>query len=302
MDRRAFVDRCGMLLGTMLIATEAGGWSPQRDTHTGPASAAPPRTGTSDTTRRLSTIGLELYSVRVAMQRDPERTLAAVRKIGYTDVELLWSFGNFGRTPAQVRQSLANEGLRATSAHVSPSTILVGWERSLDIARLLGHQTMIVPSFSADLGLTLDDWKEWAERFNRAGEVARRAGIWLAFHNEPEHQRTLDGQVPLDVFVAATDPQFVRLQLDVGNMVMGGADPLDFLTKHGQRCWSFHIKDVVADRSRDTELGKGTVDLRRILAAVPDLEQRTVFVEQEGASDPLASAKVDFDYLKAMEL
>ena len=55
------------------------------------------------------------------MRRDPERTLAAVRAMGYTDVELLWSFGNFGRTPAQVRAALDKEGLRAPSAHISPT-------------------------------------------------------------------------------------------------------------------------------------------------------------------------------------
>src|SRR5213596_1465618 len=84
---------------------------------------------------QLQRIGLELYSVRHAMARDPERTLAAVRAIGYTDVELLWSFGNFGRTTEQVRAALDKEGLRAPSAHCSPTILLVGWERSLAIAQ-----------------------------------------------------------------------------------------------------------------------------------------------------------------------
>src|ERR1700694_3372382 len=131
---------------------------------------------------RLDRIGLELYAVRRAMRADPERTLAAVRAIGYTDVELLWSFGNFGRSPQQVRDTLAHEGLRAPSAHISPATIVVGWERSLDTAKMLGHEYLIVPSLQADLCLSLDDWREWADRFNAAGAVARRAGGWLAFH------------------------------------------------------------------------------------------------------------------------
>ncbi|HYT82974.1 MAG TPA: hypothetical protein VEK86_05960, partial [Gemmatimonadales bacterium] len=74
-----------------------------------------------DRAGRLARIGLELYSVRDAMRRDPDRTLAAVRAIGYTDVELLWTFGNFGRTTEQVRAALDREGLRAPSAHVSPT-------------------------------------------------------------------------------------------------------------------------------------------------------------------------------------
>src|SRR3989441_11283361 len=150
---------------------------------------------------QLQRIGLELYAVRHAMARDPERTLAAVRAIGYTDVELLWSLGNFGRTTAQVAAALQHEGLRAPSAHVSPAVILVGWERSLETAKLLGHQYLIVPSFTADTTRTIDDWPQWADRFNAAGAIARRAGVWLAFHNEADHMTPIDRTVHYDVFV-----------------------------------------------------------------------------------------------------
>src|SRR5438132_504492 len=155
--------------------------------------------------------------------------------MGYTDVELLWSFGNFGRTTEQVRAALDHEGLRAPSAHVSPTVVLVGWERSLAIAHRLGHEYLIVPSFTSDTTRSLDDWREWADRFNAAGAAARRAGIWLAFHNEADHMTPIAGTVPYDVFVQRTDPTVVRHQLDVGNLIMGGGLP---------------CADAVADRLR----------------------------------------------------
>jgi sugar phosphate isomerase/epimerase len=278
MDRRSFVHALG---------TTLAGASLVRDS--------------MPTSTRLDRVGLELYSVRDAMRRDPERTLAAVRAIGYTDVELLWSFGNFGRTPQQVRASLDHEGLRAPSAHISPAVILVGWERSLDIAKTLGHEYLIVPSLTVDTQRSLDDWRDWADRFNAAGAVARRAGIWLAFHNEPDHMKPLNGVVPYDVFVERTDPSVVRLQLDIGNMAQGGGDPFQYLGRHRGRYWSFHIKDVVADHTHDTELGKGTLDLRRFLAAIPDIQHKPVYVEQEGATDQLASAALDYRYLSTLE-
>src|SRR5437868_13534296 len=105
---------------------------------------ATPRRGLA--AKRLGRIGLELYSVRKAMKADPERTLAAVRAIGYNDVELLWSLNNFGRTPEQVRATLAHEGLRAPSAHIDPRILGTDWEKSLATAKLLGHQYLIVPS------------------------------------------------------------------------------------------------------------------------------------------------------------
>ena len=278
MHRRTFVQAA-------VASLASGPWPPLRGTRAG----------------RLSRIGLETYSVRGAMRQDPERTLAAVRAMGYTDVELLWSFGNFGRTAAQVRATLDREGLRAPSAHCSPTILFVGWDRSLEMAHTLGHEYLIVPSFTPDTARSLDDWREWADRFNVAGAAARRAGIWLAFHNEPDHVTPIDGMVPYDVFVTRTDPSVVRLQLDVGNMAMGGGDPLAYLQRYRERYWSFHLKDVLPDRSSDTELGAGTVDFRKLLAAIPDLDRKPCYVEQEEAKDPLASAGRNCAFLKGLE-
>lgn len=250
---------------------------------------------------RLKRIGLELYAVRNAMRANPEQTLGAIKAIGYDDVELLWSFKNFDRTAKQVRDALDKEGLKAPSCHMAPETLLADWDQSLATAKYLGHQYMIVPSLPAETNRSIEAWKLWANRFNSAGEVARRAGIWLAFHNEPNHQTPIMGEIPIEVFAKALDPQVVRLQLDVGNMLMGGGDPLNFLSRYRDRCWSFHLKNVVADKSTDTELGAGTFDLRTFLAAIPDLEKKPCFVEQEGAKDEMASAKANYDYLKALE-
>ena len=258
------------------------------------------RVAITDKPRPLARIGLELYSVRDAMRADPERTLGAVRAMGYSDVELLWSMGNFGRTPEQVRATLELEGLRAPSAHISPAALTDDWERSLATAKLLGHEYLIVPSLPADTKTSLDRWREWADRFNVAGAAARRAGLWLAFHNEPHHVKPIDGTVPYDLFVRLVDPALVRLQLDVGNMAMGGGDPMRYLRTYGDRYWSFHLKDVVADRTHDTELGAGTLNLRGMLAGIPAIDRKPCYVEQEGAADPMASAKRNCAYLRAL--
>ena len=275
MERRAFVQSLGAAAAGVLLER-------------------PPRASA----KRLDRIGLELFAARKAMSADPERTLAAIRAIGYTDVELLWGFGNFGRTIAQVKAALKNTGLRAPSAHVSESVIFVGWERSLAIAKELGQEYITVPDFAADTTRTLDDWREWADRFNAAGAVARRAGIWLAFHNEPNHMRPIDGRVPYDVFLERMDPSVVRLQLDVGNMLIGGGDPMRYLTQYRDRYWSFHIKDVVKDRSSDTRLGRGIFDFKSFLAAVPQIDSKPCYVEDESPTDELGAARSNYQYLR----
>ena len=254
----------------------------------------------AQSTLPLKRIGLELYSVRKEMAQDFDRTLAAVRAIGYTDVELLWSHNNWGKSTAQVKAALEREGLRAPSAHISPTAMLVNWERRLETAKVLGHEYLIVPSLTSDTQRTLDDWRAWADRFNEAGAVARRAGIWLAFHSEPDHMKPVEGRVPYDIFVERTDPNVVRHQLDIGNMALGGADPMAYLAKYKDRYWSFHIKDVVADRSRDTELGAGVLNLKAILAAIPNIDAKPCYVEQEGSQDSVASARKNFEYLRRL--
>lgn len=249
--------------------------------------------------KHLKHIGLELYSVRKAMRADPEGTLAAVRAAGYTDVELLWSMNNFNRTIPQVKASLAHEGLRAPSAHISPSNLTEDWEKHLDDAKLLGMQYLIVASLPESAN-TIDLWKQWADTFNKAGATARKANLWLAFHNEPDHMKPIDGQIPYDVFIKRLDPKVVRLQLDVGNMVIGGGDPMAYLHRYPNRYWSFHIKDVVPDKSSDTELGTGTVNFRRLFEAIPNVNEKPAYVEQENPQDEIAAAQHNAAYLKKL--
>jgi sugar phosphate isomerase/epimerase len=161
---------------------------------------------------------------------------------------------------------------------------------------------LIVPSLPSETKESLDAWRAWADRFNAAGAIAQRSGVWLAFHNEPDHMKPIGAtpEIPYDVFVEKLDPSAVRLQLDVGNMVMGGGDPMRYLARYRDRYWSFHLKDTVADRSRDTELGSGVFDLKRFLAAVPALPDKPCYVEQEGPKDELASARANFNYVRTL--
>lgn len=278
MRRRRFVQTLGMLATGAIVR---------------PRFLATPFAGG----RRLARVGLELYSVRNAMKAEPEGTLAAIRKLGYEQVELLWSFDNFGRTPQQVRTTLDALGLAAPSAHIAPEILLKDWDKSLEKARYLGHRFLVVPSLPDATATSLDAWRLWADRFNTAGEAARKAGLALAFHNEPEHVHPIDGVVPYDLFIARTDPAAVRLQLDFGNMAVGGGDPMAYLTKYRDRYVSFHVKDVVPDRSHDTELGAGVLDLKALLAAIPDIDDKPCYVEQEAPKDELASAGANYRYL-----
>ena len=258
--------------------------------------------GTAAGRRRLRRVGIQLYSLRDDARRDLERTLADIAAIGYKDVELLGSMNNFGMPAARLREVLDRNGLRAPSTHVSGS-VVDDLERNLDEAQTLGHQYLIVASLPIQGQRTLDDYRRWADRLNEAGRRARTRGVWIGFHNHANDMTVIDGVVPYDLLLERTDPALVRHQLDTGNTAMGGKDPAEYMRRYGSRYWLFHIKDVPRlGATSDTELGKGVIDFRQLLASIPDIDEKHLFVEQEtypGAA--IDSLRRDYVYISGLE-
>lgn len=252
--------------------------------------------------RRLQRVGIQLYSLRADARRDLERTLADIAAIGYKDVELLGSMNNFAMPAARLREVLDRNGLRAPSTHVSGG-VVDDLERNLDEAQTLGHQYLVVASLPIQGQRTLDDYRRWADRLNDAGRRARTRGVWIGFHNHANDMTVIDGVVPYDLLIERTDPSLVRHQLDTGNTAMGGKDPAEYMRRYGSRFWLFHIKDVPRlGATSDTELGKGMIDFRQLMASISDIDQKHLFVEQEtypGA--PIDSLRRDYAYISTLE-
>src|SRR2546423_6978281 len=188
-----------------------------------PQLACRPRVGAVAGGRRLRRVGIQLYTLRDDARRDLEGTLVNIAQTGYKDVELLASMNNFGMPPARLRAILDRNGLRAPSTHVE-ANVVDDLERQIDIAKILGHQYLIVASLPDAQHLGLDGYRRWADRFNEAGARALRSGMRLRVHDEAWDFQAINGAIPYHVFVERTDPSVVWLQLDTGNMAIGGKD------------------------------------------------------------------------------
>src|SRR5881394_1313353 len=268
-----------------------------------PQLACAPRTvSLTPGSRRLRRVGIQLYTLRDDARRDLEGTLVNIAQTGYKDVELLASMNNFGMPPARLRAILDRNGLRAPSTHVE-ANVVDDLERQIDIAKILGHQYLIVASLPDAEHLGLDGYRRWADRFNEAGARALRSGMRLGFHDEAWDFRPINGAIPYDVFVERTDPSVVWLQLDTGNMAIGGKDPLEYMKRYGNRYWLFHIKDAPAlGADHDVELGKGVIDFKRLLASIDHIDDKVLYVEQESyPGAPLDSVRRDYAYLSTLE-
>ena len=233
--------------------------------------------------RHLRRIGLQIYSVRDDARKDLERTLAAIAAIGYKDVELLASWKNFNTPARTVRGMLDRTGLRAPSTHID-ALALDDLERNLDDAQILGHEALIVASIPEERRKTLDDYRYWADRFNHAGAIAQKRGVWIGFHNHAFDVQPVDGY---DLLLERTEPGAVRFQLDTSNLLAAGKDPMAYLKQFGSRYWSFHLKD-------EPEIGAGTIDFSRLLGSIDRIDEKLLYVEQENSPSPLDSVRRDY--------
>ena len=250
---------------------------------------------------RLGALGIQVSAVHADLNKDFNGTLAHVAALGYREIELVWWFGNFDRKPKQLRAALDAAGLRAPSAHISAAALVLGWERRLEQAHTLGHEYLFCTDFLADTQTSLDDWREWADRLNRAGETARRADIWVGLHNEDTGFQQIDGQVPYDVFLTRTDPAVTRHQLDTGNLALAGRDPMQYVKRYGDRYWSFHLKDHPTLSDGPNVPGAGTIDFAEFLSLVPEFDQKHFVVEFDAEGTALTAAERSYRYLRALD-
>ena len=235
--------------------------------------------------RALEGIGVQLYTLRTLMADGPDAVLARLAAIGYTEVELA---GTYGLAPRELRQRLDAEGLSAASSHLGIDAVRERWSETLEGAQELGQALIVVPSIPTS-EQSPESLRRVADDFNRAGEQARAAGIRFGYHNHAwEVEPLADGTRRMDLLLEWCDPDLVDWQMDVFWTVHGGADPIAYLSDHGARVTSVHIKDRTPDGTM-VAAGDGAIDFRSILARASELGLRHGFVEHDNPQDPLES-------------
>ena len=241
-------------------------------------------------------IGLQLYTVRAALEADFDPTLQRIAAIGYEEVEFA---GYFGRSAQQVRASLDRFRLTSPSAHVPLEAIGENWPSYLADAATLAQSYLVVAS--AGRMTELDGYRRIAERFNRAGESAVKSGVRLAYHNHDYEFSTLAGKTPYDVLLAETDPRYVWFEIDLYWLFKGGQDVFGYFDRWPGRVRMLHLKDADASPAhRITEVGAGILDWKRILARARQAGVEHYFVEQDDSSDPFMSIRSSFRYLTGL--
>jgi sugar phosphate isomerase/epimerase len=292
----------------------------QQSATVGLASMLPFRSAFAETSMP---IGVQLYTVQDELKKDALATLQALAKIGYREVE---SFPLQTITAAQMRKLLDDAGLKCPSAHLFFG--MAETAQLLDQANALGAHyavsSVLLPTTlqATDIpkmreiikAYTFDDYKKIAAKANEIGAQAQKAGLQYAYHNHNFEFRDFGGHTGYEILLKETDPKLVKFELDCGWMVTSGNNPIDYFQKYPGRYPLMHAKDFPADTPvnttsgvdpshRPTEIGRGHIDFKPIIAAAEKSGLQHIFVEQDPPIEGMTSleaVRVSYETLRPM--
>jgi sugar phosphate isomerase/epimerase len=229
--------------------------------------------------------GLELYSVRQELKKDPEGTVRAVAQMGYRGVEFYAPYFDWSETQAkQMRKLLDDLGIRCFSTHnnssyLSPEKI----GRARDMNLILGSKYIVMASSDPKPGL--DDWKAVADTLNAAADQLEPSGLKPGYHNHRREFTPVENRRPMEILAKNTKPS-VMLQLDVGTCLEAGSDPVAWIRANPGRIRSLHLKDWSPESEKGYKVlfGEGAADWKSIFeAAESGGGVEYYLIEQEGS-------------------
>ncbi|MBK9737805.1 MAG: sugar phosphate isomerase/epimerase [Saprospiraceae bacterium] len=259
----------------------------------------------------LSNIGLQLYTLRDAMNENPVGTLKAVKAIGYSHVECAgYSNGLFyGQPKENFKGLLASIDLKMYSGHTNtgfgkpPGTISMthNWERYCEDAAFMEQKYIVSAYFEPNERKTIDDYKKHAALFNTCAELAKKYNLIFCHHNHDFEFVPINGIVPYDILLKETDKNLVKFELDHYWTTKAKVNTKKLFKKNPGRFPLFHIKDMdnTIDRSF-TEVGSGVIDWVKIFRNAKLAGLDLFYVEQDICKNmaPLKSIEVSYNFLK----
>jgi sugar phosphate isomerase/epimerase len=256
-------------------------------------------------------IGLQLSTLVKHQVPEAEllENLRQVAAIGFQEVEP-WHAAYF-IPAAKLRKDITDSGLTVSSGHFEYSDLTADLQVQLDYAKALGLKWVVCPMLPKSQWTTPDGFHTAARDFNAWGKRVRDMGMRFAFHNHDYEFRQFGGTTGYDILLKETDPDIVFYEMDCYWIAQAGLDPLQMLNRLGKRVRMLHVKDRKAgfppsndmneSSAHFTEVGTGSLDWPKILAAAEKLQVEHYFIEQDHITGPpLDSLRISYKYLRSV--
>ncbi len=264
-------------------------------------------------------IGVQLYSIRDDMRKDPLGSLKKVAAMGYEYVEHANYVDRkfYGYKPQEFRKVLDDLGLKMISGHTvmgrqhwdeARNDFSDSWKYTVDDAAVLGQKYVVSPSMDNSMRSKYDDFMHYMEIFNKCGELCKKQGMKFGYHNHDfEFSEKLNDEKLFDIMMRTMDPDKVVVQLDMGNLYNGGAVALDVVRQYPGRFENLHVKDEIAasegsDKYESTIIGKGIVNAREVIDLATKIGGTEVYIiEQESyqGKTPMECIEEDLKVMKS---
>lgn len=251
--------------------------------------------------KKVSNIGVQLYTLRKEMTTDAIGTLKLLAKMGYKELESARSAkGNYyGLQPREIKKITSDLGMTLRSGHVHYDDT---FQQSIDNAAEAGQEYLICSSMPTN-GQTVSNYRSVADAFSKAGEQCKKSNLKFGYHNHEYEFEKDNGTVLYDVLLDNTDPSLVHMELDLGWVVAAGSDPIVYFKKYPGRFPLWHLKDMDLVKRHSTEFGKGQVAILQLLQQAKQSGMKHFFVEQEEYSGtPAESLQYNYDYLQKLDV
>ncbi len=255
---------------------------------------------------KMKDFGIQLYTVRDILPGDPKSVLKQLASYGYSFVESYEDDKGFfwGMSNTEFKKVISDLGMNMYSAHCD---VEKDFEKKIGEAAAIGMKYLIMAWEGP--GKTIDDYKRYAENFNKWGEQCKKGGIRFAFHNHDFSFRKLEGQFPEEVLLNNTDPTLVDFEIDIFWAVAAGQGPETWLKKYPGRFRLCHVKDMNKTPGKDNgknsvDLGTGTIDFKKVLKTAKENGMHYYIVEQEWyeGSTSLKSSQTDAGFMKKLKI
>jgi sugar phosphate isomerase/epimerase len=232
--------------------------------------------------KKKEIVGIQLYSIREDMHKDPDGTLKLLATMGYKYVEHANYIDRkfYGHSATDFKKLLDDLGLKMLSGHTvmgrqhwddTKKEFTDAWKYTVEDAAIAGQQYVISPWLDDSLRKTYDDLVRYMDVFNKSGELCKKSGMKFGYHNHDfEFSQKLNDKQVFDIIMENTDPSLVAQQLDMGNLYNGGAKAIDIAKKYPGRFELMHVKDEIKsaggeEKYESTILGDGIVNTREMV-------------------------------------
>ena len=254
---------------------------------------------------KTGSMALQLYTVRDAVAKDLEGTLAKLAALGYNELEIYGYDGTFfGKKPAEFKAILANTGIKVASSHhltglalKTKGSLTDGWDKAVEDLHFLGAKYMAC-AYLFDNERTPEIYASLPDLLSRSGEKTAAAGIGFAYHNHDFEFEKYNDTLVYDHLIKNTPANLVNMELDLYWISKAGHDPVAYFEKYPGRFPLWHVKDMEAGTGDITEVGHGTINFDNIFAAREKAGLKKWFVEQDTTKGEIfESIKSSHDYL-----